>query len=92
MRELYVKQINDVYDKKLANNKEISELWKTLRPGDKAGRAVILEQVKIKQEAFNKAEDRDAEDFKENVLKKKNKEFRDSMDERFKNLKNKHKE
>jgi hypothetical protein len=92
LREAHLKHINEYYDKKLELNKEISELWKTLKPGDKTSKQVILEQIKIKQEAFNKAEDKDREDFKENILKKKNKEFRDSMDERFKKLKIQHQE
>lgn len=92
MRELHLKHVNDLYDRKLVNNKEISELWKSLKPGDKAGQTAIREQIKAKQEAYNKEEENFRKDFKENVLKKKNKEFRDSMDERFKNLKSKHKE
>jgi hypothetical protein len=92
MRELHLKHVNEMYDRKLANNKEISELLKSVKPGDKAGRAEIREKIKATNKTFKNEEKIFSDDFKENILKKNNQEFRDSMKVHFKNLKNKHKE
>lgn len=92
MRALHVKHINDVYDRKLANNKEMDALWRQLRPGDKKANKALREQIKDKQEVFKKEEENLRKDFKENVLKKKNKEFQQAMKERLKEKKKKYKE
>lgn len=92
MRELHVKHINEVYDRKLANVRELEDLYKQLKPNDKAHNKALREQIKEKQEAFNKEEEKTRKEFKENVLKKKNKEFQESMKARMKDMKLKYKD
>ncbi len=90
MRELHVKHINEMYDRKLAHNKEISALMMQMKPGDKEANKSLREQIKAKRLAFKEEEKKFREDFKVNVLKEKNKEFRGSMKKRHKNMKEKH--
>lgn len=92
MREVHLKHVNDMYDRKSAHNKEMAAMWKQLKPGDKAGNKTLREQIKNKHEAFEKEEEKFRDDFKENVLKKRNKEFRESMKTRQKEMKNKYKD
>jgi hypothetical protein len=92
MRELHVKHINELYDRKAAHNKEMTAMWKQMKPGDNEGNKALRDQMKEKHEAFEKEEEKFREDFKENVLKKKNKEFRESMENREKEMKEKFKD
>ncbi len=92
MRELHVKHINEMYDRKMANVKELNALWRQLKPGDRKANKDLREQIKDKQEAFKKEEEKFRKEFKENVLKKKNEEFHDSMKARLKDMKKKFKD
>lgn len=92
MRALHVKHVNEMYDKKQANNKEMGALWRQLKPGDKKANKALREQIKDKQEAFKKEEEDFRKEFKENVLKKKNKEFQETMKGRLKEMKRKYKD
>lgn len=92
MRVLHLKHVNEMYDKKLAHSREVGALWKQIKPGDKKGNQALKKQIEEKQEAFKKEEEQFRKDFKENVLKVKNQEFRTLMKERHKGMKNRHKE
>lgn len=92
MRETHVKHINDMYDRKLAQNKEVALMWKQMKPGDKKANKELKSQIKDKYKAFKKSEEKIRDDFKENVLKKKNNEFRDIMHTRLKEMKEKYKD
>ena len=92
MRELNLKHINELYDRKLAQNKELSELWKQAKPGDKEGNKAIREQIKEKHKAFKKENKQFRDDFMKNVLKKKQHEFHDGMKGRHQKMKSKFKE
>lgn len=92
MRELHVKHINEMYDRKLANVRELEELYKQLKPGDKTHNKALREQIKEKQDSFKKEEEKNRKEFKENVLKKKNKEFQEAMKTRMKEMKSKYKD
>lgn len=92
MREIHVKHINDMYDRKLAQNKEVALMWKQMKPGDKKANKELKSQIKDKYKAFKKSEEKIRDDFKENVLKKKNNEFRDIMHTRLKEMKEKYKD
>ena len=92
MREVHLKHINDMYDRKLAHSKEMGELWKQLKPGDKEANKALKEQIKEKRAAFHESEKKIRKDFMENVLKAKNKEFQGSMKGRHKGMKKKHHE
>jgi hypothetical protein len=91
MREIHVKHVNDMYDRKLAQNAEMTLMWKQMKPGDKKGNKELKSQIKDKHKAFEKSEENIRDDFKENVLKKKNKEFREIMHDRMKEMKEKYK-
>lgn len=92
MRELHVKHINEMYDRKLSHNAEMTLLWKQMKPGDKKANKELRGQIKDKKKAFQKEDEKFREDFKDNVLKKKHKEFREIMHTRMKNLKDKFKD
>ena len=92
MRDLHVKHINELYDKKLANNKEMGILWRQLKPGDKEANKALRGQIKEKQKAFKKEIESFRSDFQEKILKSKNKGFHHSMKDRIKEMKGKHKE
>lgn len=92
MRELHLKHVNEMYDRKLAHNKEMTLLWKQMKPGDKKANKALKEQIKDKHKAFDKEDEDFRDDFKENVLKKKNKEFREIMHSRMKEMKEKFKD
>jgi len=92
MREIHVKHINDMYDRKLAQNKEMSLMWKQMKPGDKKANKELKSQIKEKHKAFDKEEEKIRDDFKENVLKKRHKEFREIMHARMKEMKDKYKD
>lgn len=92
MRELHVKHVNEMYDRKLAHNKEMTLLWKQMKPGDKKANKALREQIKDKHKGFEKEDEDFRDDFKENVLKKKNKEFREIMKNRMKEMKDKFKD
>jgi hypothetical protein len=91
MREIHVKHVNDMYDRKLAQNAEMTLMWKQMKPGDKKANKELKSQIKDKHKAFEKSEENIRDDFKENVLKKKNKEFREIMHDRMKEMKEKYK-
>lgn len=91
MREIHVKHVNDMYDRKLAQNAEMTLMWKQMKPGDKKANKELKSQIKEKHKSFEKDEEKIREDFKENVLKIKNKEFREIMHARMKELKEKYK-
>lgn len=92
MRELHVKHINEMYDRKLAHNKEMTLMWKQMKPGDKKANKELKGQIKDKHKAFEKEDEDFRDDFKENVLKKKHKEFREIMHARMKEMKAKYKD
>lgn len=92
MRDLHVKHINEMYDRKLANNKEMGVLWRQLKPGDKEANKALRKQIKDKQGVFHDEMEKFRKDFKSNVLEAKNKAFRESMKERMKGMKKKHKD
>lgn len=92
MRDLHVKHINEIYDKKLANNKEMGVLWRQLKPGDKEANKALRKQIKEKREAFHDEMEKFRKDFKTNVLEARRKEFHDSMGDRIKGMKKKHKD
>lgn len=92
MRELHVKHVNDMYDRKLAHNTEMTLLWKQMKPGDKKANKAVKEQIKDKKKAFEKEEEATREKFHDEVLKKKNKEFREIMHARMKEMKDKYKD
>lgn len=92
MREVHLKHVNEMYDRKLAHNKEMTELWKQLKPGDRAGNKAIRAQIKAKHDSLKQEEKKIREDFHENVLKKRHKEFREIMKNRQKELKGKYKQ
>lgn len=89
MREIHVKHINELYDKKIAHNDEINSLMMKMVPGDKEANKSLREQIKSKREAFRESEKSFRKDFQQNVLKEQNKEFRGSMKERHQNMKEK---
>lgn len=91
MRELHLKHVNEMYDRKLAHSKEITIMWKQIKPGDKEANKALKNQIEEKWKAFEKEDEQLRKDFKENVLKKKNAEFRESMKGRHKELKGKFK-
>jgi hypothetical protein len=91
MREVHVKHVNDIYDRKLQHHKDIDELRKQMKVGDKEGNKALKKQIHDKRDAFEEAEKKLHKDFKENVLKDQNKAFRGSMKERYKSMKGKHK-
>lgn len=91
MREIHVKHVNDMYDRKLAQNTEMTLMWKQMKPGDKKANKELKSQIKDKHKSFEKEEEKIRDDFKENVLKKKSKEFREIMHARMKELKEKYK-
>lgn len=92
MRELHLKHVNEMYDRKLAHNKELTSMWKQLRPGDKKANKELRDLIHAKKEAFEKEDEEFKKEFKENVLKKKNKEFRHSMKGRMHEMKKKFKD
>jgi exonuclease VII large subunit len=92
MRELHVKHINEMYDRKLSHNAEMTLLWKQMKPGDKKVNKELRTQIKDKKKAFQKEDEKFREDFKDNVLNKKHKEFREIMHTRMKDLKDKFKD
>ena len=92
MRELHVKHINDMYDRKLTQSREMAEMWKQIKPGDKAANKALREKIEEKHKAYEKEDQQSRKDFKENILKKKNSEFRDFMKARQKEMKSKFKE
>ena len=92
MRELHLKHVNELYDRKLSHNKEMTALWKQLKPGDKAANKALREQIKDKHKAFEKEDEDFKKEFKENVLKKKNTEFRESMKKRQQEMKKRFKD
>ena len=87
MRDVHVKHINEMYEKKLANNAEMTLLWKQVKPGDKKANKELKNQIKEKKKSFHKELKQFREDFKDNVLKKKNKEFQEIMKTRNKEKK-----
>ena len=91
MKEDHLKYINDLYDMKLAHGKEMNALWKQLKPNDKKGNEAILDQMKDKRKAFKKAEEKFKDEFHDNVLKARHKEFRKTMHKRDKELREKYK-
>lgn len=92
MRELHLKHINDMYDRKLERNKEMTALWKQMKPGDKKGNKALREQIKDKKKSYEKEDEKFKDDFKDEVLKKKNKEFHELMKTRMKEMKEKFKD
>lgn len=92
LRELHLKHVNELYDRKLAQAREIGEMWNQIKPGDKEGNKALKKQIKEKQEAFRKEEEKNRLNFRENVLKAKNKEFRETMNKEIKEMKKKHKD
>lgn len=92
MKEDHLKFVNDLYDMRLAHAKEMSLLWKQLKPNNKEGNADIRDQIHDKRKAFKKAEEKFKDEFHDNILKKKNKEFRETMKKREKELKEKYKD
>ncbi len=92
MRALHVKHINEMYDKKLANIKDMGVLWRQIKPGDKEGNKAIRKQIKERQKAFHDEIEKFRDDFKDNVLKAKHKAFQASMNERIKEMQKKHKD
>jgi hypothetical protein len=92
MRELHLKHVNEMYDRKLAHHKEIIEMWKLVKPGDKAGNKAFREKLKEKRDTFEKEDEKFRDDFKRDVLKKKQNEFRDLMKGRHKEMKGKFKD
>lgn len=92
MRELHLKHVNEMYDRKLSHNKEMTLLWKQMKPGDKEANKVLKEMIKSKHKSFDKEDEEFRKEFKENVLKKKNKEFREIMHSRKKEMKDKFKD
>jgi hypothetical protein len=92
MRELHLKHVDEMYDRKLTHNNEITLLSKQMKPGDKEANKKIKEQIKEKKKAFHEEEKKFREDFKDNVLKKKNKEFREGRHSRMKEMKGKHRD
>lgn len=91
MRDLHVKHVNEMYDRKIKQHREIDELRKQMKVGDKEGNKAIKKQIEAKREAFKAEQKKFQEDFKENVLNQKNKEFRGHMKTRYKEMKGKHK-
>lgn len=91
MKEDHLKYITDLYDMKLAHGKEMNALWKQLKPNDKKGNEIILDQMKEKRKAFKKSEEKFKDEFHDNVLKSRHKEFRKTMHKRDKELREKYK-
>jgi hypothetical protein len=81
-----------MYDRKLAHNKEMAAMWKQLKPGDKEANKALRAQIMEKHKAFEKEDEQFREDFRNNVLKKQNKEFREGMKGRHKEMKGKFKD
>lgn len=92
MKEDHLKFITELYDMKLVHAKEMNALWKQLKPNDKKGNEAIHDQMKDKRKAFKKVEEKFKDDFHDNVLKARHKEFRKTMHKRDKELKEKFKE
>jgi hypothetical protein len=92
MRELHLKHVNEMYDRKLAHHKEMAAMWKQMKPGDKEGNKALRDQIEQKHKAFEKEDEQFRDDFRKNVLKKKNKEFREGMKGRHKEMKGKFKD
>lgn len=91
MREIHLKHVNEMYDRKLAHNKEMAILWKQMKPGDKDANKALKSQIKDKHKSFEKEDEEFRHEFKKNVLKKKHKEFREIMHTRMKEMKGKYK-
>jgi len=92
MREVHLKHINEMYDRKLAHNAEMTLLWRQMKPGDKKANKELKEQIKDKKKAFQKEDEKFREEFKDTVLKKRHKEFREIMHSRMKEMKDKFKD
>lgn len=89
LRKLHLNYVNELYDKKLAHYKEMAEIWKRAKSGDKAGLKSVREEIKAKNKAFKESEKNFRKEFRENVLRKKEKEFRHSGKERMKGMRKK---
>ena len=89
LRKLHLNYVNELYDKKLAHYKEMAEIWKNAKSGDKAGLKSVREEIKAKNKAFKESEKNFRKEFRENVLGKKEKEFRHGNKERMKGMRKK---
>ncbi len=92
MRELHLKHINEMYDRKLSHNFEMTLLWKQMKPGDKVANKEVKRQIQDKRKTFKNEDEKIKDDFKDNVLKKKKKEFQEIMQARMKEMKGKFKD
>ena len=92
LRELHLKHVNEMYDRRLANNKELGVMWREIKPGDTAASKELRAQIKEKQKAFHEEEKKFRKEFQENVLKPKNMAFRDSMKGRGKEKRRHHRD
>lgn len=92
IRDLEIKHINEYYDKKTAFLKESAVMWRQLKPGDKDAQKALRQDIRKRQKAFREEMNKFNKDFKKDVLDAKKKEFRTSMKDRIKGMKNKHKE
>ena len=92
MREEHLKHINEMYDRKLSHNSEMTLLWKQMKPGDKKANKELKNQIYDKKKSFKKDDEKFRANFKDNILKKKRKEFHEIMRDRMKEMKGKFKD
>lgn len=90
LRKIHTNFVNELYDKKLAHYKEMAALWKNkAKPDDKAGLKKLRDEIKAKNKAYKEAEKKFKKDFYEDILKKKENEFRKTGKDRLKEMKKK---
>ena len=92
MRDEHLKHINEMYDRKLSHNAEMTLLWKQMKPGDKKANKELKSLIHDKKKSFKKEDEKFRDSFKDNILKKKRKEFQEIMKERTKKMKGKFKD
>ena len=92
MRDEHLKHINEMYDRKLSHNAEMTLLWKQMKPGDKKANKELKSLIHDKKNSFKKEDEKFRDSFKDNILKKKRKEFQEIMKERTKKMKGKFKD
>lgn len=86
MRELHLKYINTLYDKKSEFNTEMKELWAKENPTDLKAINGMKKKIKGAHRSARKAEEKRQDEF-ENLLKDKNKEFRKLMRDKISKVK-----
>lgn len=86
MRDLRIKHLNDLYAKKIANNKSISAMWRGLKPGEKEANIALRAKIKLAQQNFHKEEEKLKNKF-EKIVQAKSKSLQSATIKRNKEMK-----